>query len=964
MDKYWRKGVAKCIQKTEKEEMRSKLLEGGVAEANGLLALQNALVIAKIARIDYPSDWPDILTSLIAILRIASESNQLRLQRGLLILLQVVKELASARLRRSQTALQSVTPEIVFFLSNLYTQKVNQWYGFLTANGDDEGGAMDAMDSSLMALKILRRLLIAGYKYPSEDKDVRELWGQSQLQFGQLFGMISHEPPLIAYPAKDLVEKHLLQLSKLHLEMTKTHPASFADLPNSVELARGYWGLIEKYGDSYGSSTFTSKSNSDTGDEDGRHVLEKLALKGLSLIRSCLQMVFRPKLSFIYRSAEVKEAEKGLIDVIKFQLLTDELVSQMASVIVTKFFIFRQADLEAWNEDPYEWEIREDAGGDGWEFEVRPCSEKLFMDLVINYKHLLAQPLLSFFQSVTGTGHGDIVAKDSVYTAMGIAAPVLSDSFDFDAFLTSTLVNDIGRHGEEYKVLRRRIAILIGQWVTIKISTENRPLVYQIFKLLLNPVDPVNDQVVRVTAARHLKSAVDDFNFTVEPFLPFADEFLHRLMALIRELSHTETQLAVLETIRVIFIRLEAQAAPFTDEIVSLLPDLWTSSGEEHLMKQAILTLLTNIIIATSVYSVRYHSLIVPLLQRAVEHGSEMAVYLLEEALDLWSHMLQQTPAAKSGPAVELLDSVFPLLEIGSESLTVVLGILESYVILAPAVMLADTMRLRILSYMNNALESVKRDQVGLVISIVENMIREAEILGGTNGVTAVAKDLVESGFIERILTGLHDAWDAHQTTGPGRRYPKISDVVETDYFTIIARLALADPGAFVATISSVGSLDSVWPWLSTEWFLHFDSMANPHRQKLSCLALTRLLELPPPITGLVLHKLQDYFAMWSSVVGELIDGWPEGREALVWSDENPQERNEWETIEDGRKRFLEHDDAVHNIHALAFAKERLGGLVQNAGGEEAFQRDWLVNVDMDIVKAFQRLGQPQEETD
>ena len=135
MDKYWRKGVAKCIQKAEKEEMRAKLLEGGMGEANIQLALQNALVISKIARIDYPQDWPDVLTSLIALMRVASESNQLRLQRGLLILLQVVKELASARLRKSQTALQSVTPEIVFFLSNIYTQKVNQWYVFLSEIG-------------------------------------------------------------------------------------------------------------------------------------------------------------------------------------------------------------------------------------------------------------------------------------------------------------------------------------------------------------------------------------------------------------------------------------------------------------------------------------------------------------------------------------------------------------------------------------------------------------------------------------------------------------------------------------------------------------------------------------------------------------------------------------------------------------------------------------------------------------
>lgn len=68
--------------------------------------------------------------------------------------------------------------------------------------------------------------------------------------------------------------------------------------------------------------------------------------------------------------------------------------------------------------------------------------------------------------------------------------------------------------------------------------------------------------------------------------------------------------------------------------------------------------------------------------------------------------------------------------------------------------------------------------------------------------------------------------------------------------------------------------------------------------------------------------------------------------------------------MEDGRKKALERNDPVHTIHAHQFTKERLGGLVQNAGGEEAFQRDWLVNVDGDIVKAFQKLGQTPVETD
>lgn len=961
IDKYWRRTAQNAITAEEKAEIRSHLLEGGIGEAETQLALQNALVVSKVVRIDYPLDWPDVLTSLIKALRTANESNQLHLRRGMLMLLQVVKELATARLRKSQTSLQSVTPEIVFLLSEVYTEKVSYWMAFLNGNGDDEGGAIDAMENSLLAIKILRRLLIVGYEYPNHDKDVQQLWEHSQHQFGQFLEMISQEPPVLGSPAKELVEKHLVQFSKLHVQMSNTHPAAFALLPNSLDLVRGYWGLVSKFGESYGSESqdFSAKAlRGNDGSKTERPVMEKLCLKGLTLLRACMKMVFSPAQSFKYRSAEVKEEQQRGVNLIKSQLLTDELVAAIANTIVTKFFVFRQVDLEAWEEDEDEWEIREEGGGDTWEFEVRPCSEKLFMDLVINFKHLLVLPLLSFFQSVAGESHSTVVTKDAVYTAMGLSAPVVFQSFDFDAFLTSTLVNDVQQTGPGYKVLRRRIAILIGQWVTIKISEANRPLVYQIFQHLLKTEDETNDHVVRVTAARQLKLVVDDFLFQAEGFLPFAPDILGRMMALTQEVENTETKMAVLETIRIVAVRLEQHIVPFTDHIVSILPGLWEASGEEHLLKQAILTLLSTLVAAMKDQAQRYHSLILPLIQRAVEPGSEMQVYLMEEALDLWSTILAQTPTPATPDVLALAESAFPLLEIGSDNLRIVLNIVESYILLAPEAMLRDAVRLRILSYMTNLLGVKKRELAGLVTTIVENMIRAAEALGGSQGVSQIAKDLFESGYTEKVFEGLRDAWEAHQTVGPDRKYPRLDDVVETDYFTILARIALADPTVFLNMLSSVGNANEVWSWLSTEWFRHFDSMANIDRQKLSCLALTRLLELASPVTPIILESLQDYFAMWTTVISEMIAGREDGGDNLVWAS---NEGNEFEDPEGVRKRLHAASDPVHAVHTFEFVKERLGGLVQIVGGEEEFQRNWMVNVDKDVLAGFQGLGQQPE---
>jgi hypothetical protein len=744
--------------------------------------------------------------------------------------------------------------------------------------------------------------------------------------------------------------------------MSTQHPASFALLPSSLDLVRGYWGLVTKFGESYGSETqdFSAKAlRKDESMKDGRPVMEKLCLKGLNIMRACVKMAFSPIQTFRYKTPEMKVEQNNAIILIKTQLLTDTLVGQMASVIVTKFFVFRQVDLEAWEEDEDEWEIREEGGGDSWEFEVRPCSEKLFMDLVLNFKHLLIAPLLSFFNTVTGTRQSTVVTKDAVYTAMGLSAPVVFQSFDFDAFLTSTLVNDVQQTGPGYKVLRRRIAILLGQWITVKISDANRPVVYQIFQHLLKSEDETNDHVVRITAARQFKAVVDDFSFDGEKFVPYAPDILSRTMALIQEVENTETKMAILETIRMIAVRLEKHISPFADQIVSILPGLWEGSGEEHLMKQAILTLLSTLVTAMKEEAQRYYPLMLPLVQRAVEPGSEMQVYLLEEALDLWSVILAQTPAPASPEVLALVDHAFPLLEIGSDNLTMVLNIVESYALLSPEAMLGDNVRLRVLSYMTSLLGVTKRELAGLVTRIVENMIRAAESLGGSNGLMQIAKDLHESGYTDRVFEGLRDAWDAHQTSGPNKRYPKLDDVVETDYFTILARLALADPTVFMTMISSGQGLSETWDWLSEEWFRHFDSMANIDKQKLSCLGLTRLLELPPPVTSVVLRRLQDYFAMWASVVGEMMGGRDDGGDNLIWL---VSEGHEFEGPEDVRRRLHEASDPVHTIHTFDFVKERLRQVVDICGGEQAFHRDYAANVDGDVIASFQKLGTTNED--
>ena len=67
----------------------------------GQIAVQVALVYAKIARYDYPSEWPTLFSDLMGCLAAASSStppSALLVRRVYLILHHVLKELSSKRL--------------------------------------------------------------------------------------------------------------------------------------------------------------------------------------------------------------------------------------------------------------------------------------------------------------------------------------------------------------------------------------------------------------------------------------------------------------------------------------------------------------------------------------------------------------------------------------------------------------------------------------------------------------------------------------------------------------------------------------------------------------------------------------------------------------------------------------------------------------------------------------------------
>ena len=945
------------------------MLQGSVHEEDRTLALHNALVVAKIVRIDYPAEWPDVLPTIISVTRSTKSGNPMHLNGALQVLLRVVKELATARLRKSQTALQAVTPELVQLLGEIYTEKTALWLGFLTkGNGGDEE-ADYATQNSLTALRILRRLVIAGYEHPHTDAMVQGLWSMSQSQFDQFLGGVAQDS-WVPSRYQDIVGKHLIQFTKLHINMCESHPASFPVLPNSISLVKAYWNLIKSFSPTFERSQGIRQASSGSADGKNKHegpLSETIALKGLILLRSCVAIAYRPVQTFKYRSQETKDQEQAAVDIIKGQLLTEDLLLDIVCVTISSLFVFRQSDLEAWEADPEEWESQERSQGSAYEWAVRPCAERLLIDLLTKYKHL-ASPLLTYCELATKVDM-DIVAKEAAYCALGCAASVVYEAFDFDRFLTTTLVKDAQVQDPMAKILRRRIPILLSQWVSVKISQDNRPIVYDIFRHLMNPKDEYNDEVVRITAAREFMAIADDFDFVGEAFLPYAADMFNSLINLLQEVSTDETKLSILGTIRVIVSRMDTHIAPFGDAIMSVIPSLWESAGtEEYMIKQSVLSIVAALVMSMRDASKRYQSSIMPLLREALDPESALHVHLIEESVELWRSVLMQSSPPLEMELVQLVVLALPLLEYDSEVANQCLEIVKAYIVLAPRMLLSDELRRPTLVALGKTLDSRSREQAQLGAKSVELLVRTAHELGSEAGLSTIVHDMLETGLLGSILEGLFSAWESSQMTGPTKKAAKINTIKQTDYLALLARIALADPGVFARMLGSFGfggggdnAVQSVFGWLSTLWFASFDSMSDIERQKLSCLALTRLCELQEPVQSLVLAKLQDYLSMWTAVVTQLrCDDGAEGAAAapqgdsLVWT-EVPH--YEYEMPVDTQEAELTARDPVHVVDTYEFVQLRLRDLVQRAGGEAAFQTNWAVNVDQDVLAGFQGLG-------
>ena len=102
-----------------------------------------------------------------------------------------------------------------------------------------------------------------------------------------------------------------------------------------------------------------------------------------------------------------------------------------------------------------------------------------------------------------------VVQKEAIYCAIGRCCHKLKEVIPFAEWAQKILVAEATSTNPTYPILKRRIAWLIGQWVSSSMTSANNPTLWELLVHLLGDRSQGTDAVVRLTAVEALRQCVD-----------------------------------------------------------------------------------------------------------------------------------------------------------------------------------------------------------------------------------------------------------------------------------------------------------------------------------------------------------------------------------------------------------------------------------------------------------------------
>lgn len=224
-------------------------------------------------------------------------------------------------------------------------------------------------------------------------------------------------------------------------------------------------------------------------------------------------------------------------------------------------------------------------------------------------------------------------------------------------------------------VIHRKVALILGQWVSeIKADTK-RPVYCSLIRLLQD-----KNLSVKLAACRSLCLHVEDANFSEQEFVDLLPICFDSCFKLVEEVQEFDSKVQVLNLISVLIGHVH-EIIPFANKLVQFFQKVWEDASGESLLQIQLLIALRNFVVELGYQSPTCYNVLLPILHGGIDINSPDILNLLEDGMLLWEATLSHAPAMEPR-LLACFPCLVEIMERSFDHLQVAVNIMEDYIIL------------------------------------------------------------------------------------------------------------------------------------------------------------------------------------------------------------------------------------------------------------------------------------------
>ena len=812
VERYWRARVVGrvkvSIAEEEKSALRKRLLEECLDEPEQVVALQATVAMARIARYDFPSAWPDLFATLQqSIVDAHAAGTTLRLLRAVDAVRRLLKELDSVRMMAGKMRMTTLADQLLPTLVPMFEQ-----YFAETFSG--QSPQPEKVRVSHLFLKAIRPLVVSDAGTLSAS--ARDARGDgSGVHLSQsFFRSTPRYLETLAGGERSDIHNHLLGFGKLFLALV--------DRPNGKAHTWDGWpDVVGWYWQQAGGAD------------------DKFTIQALLLLKRSLEL-WKQQAPAAFSSPAFVESATDLLVGRLMKLQPDELVE--------------------WEADPEAWSVSESQKQQEFQLDVRTAAERTLMVLAVHVRprYTVGRRVWAMLEA---SGGDDVLAREAIYAAVGRLwdqLPVLApgrepepddepgELIDVSAVLAGRLSHEASTGGV---VLQRRIAWLAAQW-SEHVHARDRPAVYALLVHLVAQTDAA----VRLAAAQSLGALSDSLEFDPDAFQPYLESALSHLAAALGEFSEMDSIRICTDALSLLIERMGARVAPHLGPLAALVPRLWAQPDPDHKARPSLLVLVGSLLRSVELLAPAdlspAHALVRDLVRDALQ--PDTAPFLGPDALQLWARAIHSA-ATLTRPLFELVPLAMPLLA-SAEETPEACRLLEEYALLDVAT-LVSTHGTAIFAGFAAILADPASPVVLPPLATIELVVQALQVaqLDGQVWFPVVAD------VFRLVVASLLELDDS----------AAIRNAFVGALTRIVVALPDALLGPAFALFAP---LQTLWPPLLARWANAFETMHSPRKRTALALAAAKLMRAAAndeSLASAVCEKLPELIDVWSTCLAD-----------------------------------------------------------------------------------------------